>query len=164
MKKTLLLLTFSLIFLSALRSQPHQNAQMQFVGAWTLRSCTATGKDGKATFPYGQHPSGQIQYDPSGNMMVLIVNPEIPKFKSEVSEEGSTEEISAAYKNMFSYYGTYTVVPDSHLVVHHVAACSFPNWTGIDQKRFYEFRGDQLILRAVLAGNMRYELIWQRKH
>ena len=74
MKKTLLLLTFSLIFLSALRSQPHQNAQMQFVGVWTLRSCTATGKDGKATFPYGQHPSGQIQYDPSGNMMVLIVN------------------------------------------------------------------------------------------
>jgi hypothetical protein len=51
-------------------------------------------------------------------------------------------------------------------VVHQVEGCSFPNWVGSRQVRFYAFSGDRLTLRTVplqLGNGVQVgELVWQR--
>jgi len=94
--------------------------------------------------------------------MVEIMKPGIKKFAAVNLLQGTPEEILLAYHGFIAYYGTYKVVPDSNLVVHHIKACSFPNWVDQDQERYYELKSDQLILRTSLIGSERYELTWKK--
>src|SRR5215471_1595280 len=132
--------------------------QNDFVGTWTLQKCVAIQSDGNVNYPYGEKPVGQLSYDAKGNMMVEIMKPGIKKFAAVNLLQGTPEEILLAYHGFIAYYGTYKVVPDSNLVVHHIKACSFPNWVDQDQERYYELKSDQLILRTSLIGSERYEL------
>jgi hypothetical protein len=110
----------------------------------------------------GKKPLGQLVYDDKGNMMVEIMRPGIKKFASANLLQGTAEEVLPAYYGFIAYYGTYTVMPDSNLVIHHIKACSFPNWVNRDQRRHYELKSNQLILKTSLIGNERFELTWQR--
>ena len=51
-------------------------------------------------------------------------------------------------------------------MVHQVEGCSFPNWIGSRQVRFYAFNADRLALRTapLQLGNGAQigELVWQR--
>jgi len=64
--------------------------------------------------------------------------------------QSTPEEIVPAYNGFLGYYGSYKVVPDSNLVIHHIKACSFPYWVGQDQRRYYEFKEGILILKTPL--------------
>jgi lipocalin-like protein len=140
-----------------------ENTSPDFVGMWTLLKCVSYQTDGTVSYPYGEHPVGQLFYDSKGNMMVEIMKPGIKKFVQSNLLEGVPDEVMPAYYGFIAYYGTYKVVSDSGMVIHHIKACSFPNWVDEDQKRYYEFRNDQLILRTSLIGSVRYELTWQKK-
>jgi len=160
MKNILTAIVFC-IFLTSFQNE-HNMISNDFVGTWTLEKCVATQKDGKINYPYGEKPIGQLLYDEKGNMMVEIMKPGIKKFASTNLLQGTPEEILPAYYGFIAYYGTYRVIPDSNIVIHHLIACSFPNWVNQDQKRYYEFKNNQLILRTSLIGSERYELIWQK--
>lgn len=160
MKNILTAIVFC-IFLTSFQSG-HNQISNDFIGMWTLQKCVAIPKDGKVNYPYGEKPVGQLLYDEKGNMMVEIMKPGIKKFASANLLQGTPEEILPAYYGFIAYYGTYSVIPDSNIVIHHLKACSFPNWINQDQKRYYEIKKNQLILRTPWIGSERYELTWQK--
>lgn len=160
MKNTSILIVICIVLASCQgKRNPGSNS---FVGIWTLQKCVGIQKDGKVYYPYGEKPTGELLYDAKGNMMVEIMKPGIKKFAATNLLLGTPEEILPAYFGFIAYYGTYRVMPDSNVVIHHLVTCSFPNWVGQDQKRFYEFKNGQLILSTPLIGSERYELTWQR--
>ena len=161
MKKLPLILAVIVIAFTSF-NKTGKNSSPGFVGIWTLLRCVSYQTDGTVTCPYGEHPVGQMLYDRDGNMMVEIMKPGIKKFVKSNLLEGVADEVLPAYYGFIGYYGSYTVMPDSNVVIHHIKACSFPNWVDKDQKRYYEFKNDQLILKTSLIGSVRYELTWQK--
>lgn len=164
-KKSFMKNTFTVIVLCIVLTSfqcEHNQITNDFIGIWTLQKCVAKQKDGKVNYPYGEKPVGQLLYDEKGNMMVEIMKPGIKKFASANLLQGTPEEILPAYYGFIAYYGTYKMVPDSNLVIHHLKACSFPNWVDQDQRRYYEFKNKQLILTTSFIGLEQYELTWQK--
>lgn len=53
------------------------------------------------------------------------------------------------------------------IVTHHIEGCSFPNWTGTDRPRFFEFRDGRLVLAThpqVTGGEeLKHVLIWKKE-
>jgi hypothetical protein len=139
-----------------------KNDLAQFIGLWNLTKLIAKGNDDQIIFPYGESPDGQLFYDENGNMMVQIMKSGIKKFASENPTAGEPEEIIPAYFGFLAYYGKYKVISESNLVIHQINASSFPNWVGIEQKRLYEFKGNQLILSTPLIGGVHFELSWEK--
>lgn len=46
-------------------------------------------------------------------------------------------------------------------MVHHIEGSWFPNLVGADQKRYYRFEGDQLLLDADTAWG-RVQIAWEK--
>lgn len=130
----------------------------EFIGAWKLVSYERTSPAGEMSYPMGQNPMGRIAYDPEGRMYAQLMRADRPKFQSP---GGASEEKAAAYDSFVAYYGSYTVNPADHSVVHHVESSLNPNWLGADLTRSYEFSEGRLILRAK-SPNGNIKLIWER--
>jgi hypothetical protein len=126
----------------------------EFIGAWKLVSYERRTAAGDLEYPMGAHPVGRIAYDPLGRMSAQLMRADRPHFQSS---PGSAEEKIAAYDGYVAYYGSYTVNPANHTVVHHVEASLNPNWVGTDLTRSYEFSGSQLILSTA-----EIRLVWER--
>jgi hypothetical protein len=135
----------------------------QFVGSWRLLSTEVNAASGEVTYPFGQDATGSLIYTQDGHMAVAIMNGNRPNFASP-DMRGTAQEKLAAFDSYLSYFGTYEVKVDR--VIHHVDLCLFPNWSGGDQERFFEFSGDRLTLRTppmMMEGVERTaQLIWQR--
>jgi len=138
----------------------------QFVGAWKLVSCEARSSNGEVVYLYGRDPFGILTYDSSGNMSVLLMRRDRPRFASGELLSGTPEEIKAAFEGFNAYCGTYDVNEEKRKVTHHVEGSSFPNWVGTDQVRFFEFSGDQLLLTTppITRGGeqLTVHLMWAR--
>ena len=97
-------------------------------------------------------------------MSVAIMSTKRPKFASGDLWGGTTEEKVAAADTYISYCGKYEVQGDK--VIHHIDVSFFPNWSGVDQTRFFEFKGNRLSLSTppiLMAGIQRTaHLIWER--
>jgi hypothetical protein len=149
------------VVLTSFREERRQTIT-DFAGTWKLLECVATNKHGGKNYPYGEKPVGQLFYGKNGNMMVEIMKPGIKKFVSANLLKGTPEEVLPAYYGFIAYYGTYKIVADSNIVIHHLEACSFPNWINQDQKRYYKFDNGKLILSTPWIGSERYELTWEK--
>lgn len=98
-------------------------------------------------------------------MSVSFMSANRPKIVSARSiRGGTTEEKIAAYDTYLSYCGKYEV--QGNKVIHHIEVSLFPNWSGVDQVRFFEFDGNRLSLSTpplLLAGKQKTaQLIWER--
>ena len=162
MKNSLIILCLTSLFFISFQKPEPASKSAQFIGTWKLIECISKEKDGKTTYPFGDHPVGEIYYDPKGNMSVQIMKPGVGKFSSENWLLATPQEAQAAYLAYLSYYGTYTVNADSGFIVHHIQASLFPNWVNQDQKRYYEFKGDQLTLKTPVIGTAQFQLTWQK--
>lgn len=138
----------------------------QLIGAWKLVSCEARSSNGEVSYPYGRNPFGMLMYDSDGNMFVLLMRRDRRKFASDDLWRGTPEEIKAAFEGFNAYCGTYEVNEEKGTVTHHVEGSMFPNWVGMDQKRFFKCFGDQLTLSTSpmpLGGRQStVHLIWAR--
>ncbi len=140
----------------------------RFVGSWKLVSCEARSSKGEVSYPYGRTPFGMLMYDSDGNMSVLIMRRDRPKFALDNRWGGASEEIKAAFEGFIAYCGTYEVNEEQGTVTHHVEGSSFPNEKGTDKIRFFKFSGDQLLLstppQPVGEGQLAapWHLIWVR--
>ena len=80
--------------------------------------------------------------------------------------EATSEEVRIAFEGYISYCGFYEVNEQERFVLHNLQLSWFPNWVGTEQKRFFEFAGDRLILKTppvtVLGEAQVHRLIWQR--
>jgi hypothetical protein len=136
----------------------------RFQGAWTLVTYERRAPDGTVIYPMGQNPAGRLTYDGLGRMSAQLMRRNRPLFAGD-RQGGTADEIKAAFEGYIGYCGSYEVHEKEGFVIHHVEICSFPNWIGTDQKRFFEFSDERLILRVrnTLAGqDGDNRLVWQR--
>ena len=138
----------------------------QLVGTWKLLSAEYRGKDGKALDYWGDNPVGVLMYDASGRMAVQLMRRDRPTLVSGDRLSGTPAEIKSAFEGYLAYFGTFTVNEKEGSVVHRLEGCSFPNWIGVDQKRFYQLTGNQLTLRTppllIRGEQVVGYLVWER--
>lgn len=146
------------VFLAGALAAPLSGQQERFRGTWTLVSYEQHKADGSASYPLGKDPVGRLFYDADGRMWVQLMRRDRPLFVSRTRQQGTADEIRAAFEGFLAYYGPYKINEKENTVIHHVECCSFPNWVGTDQVRRFEFAGGRLILYA--PGD--YKLVWAR--
>jgi hypothetical protein len=138
----------------------------QFIGAWKLIACEFRHTDGHTDYPFGHDALGIIMYDASGNMAVQLMRADLPKFASDDKYHGTPEEVRAAFEDSLAYFGRYEVDEAAGTVIHHVVGCTYPNWIGSDQTRYFVISGKQLTLTAPplsMRGAMATGiLVWER--
>ena len=137
-----------------------------FVGIWRLVVSQFTPADGAIIYPYGKDALGMLIYDRDRHMSVQIMRPDRSAFVSGDLREGTPEEIKAAFDGYVAYFGTYEVNEEESTVTHSIKGSLFPNWIGLNQKRFFEFSGNCLTLKTQpmpAAGTTVYGiLVWER--
>ena len=119
------------------------------VGTWRIASFSVMSLEtNEVSRPFGENPSGYLQYSPGGHIVVFLSAGEMPK----VSPPFSDADRAAMHNKIFgAYAGTYTV--DGNKVTHHIVASYRPDWVGADQVRFVELSGDKLTIKtAPLVG------------
>lgn len=115
-------------------------------------------------YPFGEHPTGQVLYAPSGHFaMCMIREGRAPFLKDDPGLMSDTEAQSIG-EDFFSYFGRYTF--DGEAVYHHIEHCTIPNWEGQTKTRFVQIKGDQLILRTApfvyKHKHTQAEVLWSR--
>jgi hypothetical protein len=103
------------------------------------------GTDATFHFPF-DHPTGIITYDRSGWMAVQIDVKGVRKPFVNGPASGTGEEKAAAFDNYLAYYGTYTLDLKAQTITHHLEDASPPNWRGVNNVRWFEFRGNDRLL------------------
>jgi len=121
-----------------------------FVGTWKFISLVGENSEGDIFHPYGENLYGKLMYDSKGNMSVLLMRFNRPKFVSGDIYNGTSEEIKFAFENFDAYCGTYKIDINKGTVTHFIEGSRFPNWEGTNQVRYYKFSNDTLILSAKL--------------
>jgi hypothetical protein len=116
------------------------------LGTWNLLSWEMRSSNGKVTTPIGKNPKGVIVYDDDGRMTVQLMQSDRPLSASADPFGAAPDEIVGAWMGFISYAGRYEIDSSRKRVIHHVEICSFPNWVGTRQERFYHFEGDRLVL------------------
>ena len=122
------------------------SSRRSVLGSWNLLSWEIRSSGGVVTKPIGESPRGVITYDVAGRMAVQLMRAERQLAESADPFGAAPAEIVAAWMGFISYAGRYEDDPSLKRVVHHVEICSFPNWVGSRQERFYDFDGDLLVL------------------
>jgi hypothetical protein len=106
-------------------------------------------------------------YDKGGRMSVHIAHSEQMPLESEESFRGSPEELKDAFDKYFGYFGRYTVDENAGTVTHHVEGASHPNYVGMDQRRFFTWQGNRLVLSTRLeraeGADVKYVAMWERQ-
>jgi hypothetical protein len=74
-------------------------------------------------------------------------------------------ERAALHDTLFAYAGTYTI--DGGRIVHHVDISWNETWTGSDQVRLFELRGNTLTLTTSIKDpdtgtETHYALVWEK--
>jgi lipocalin-like protein len=132
------------------------------LGTWRLRSHVVTTAAGVRSHPYGERPTGYLSYSADGRMQVIGAAQDraIPAGPSPTQRERA-----ALHDTLFAYAGTYTI--DGGQVVHHVDISWNETWTGSDQVRHFEVRGNTLTLTTRIRDpatgtETRYALVWEK--
>jgi hypothetical protein len=138
----------------------------KFVGTWRLADYEYRRSDGERLWPFGQSPVGVISYTGDGFMSVQIMDSERPIFVGGNRWSATLAEMAAAFESYLAYFGSYEVNCGEGCVTHHIQGSLFPEYTGTDQIRYFEFEEDRLILRTppLPAGDQTItgRLVWKR--
>ena len=117
-----------------------------FAGTWRLQESFAESDGTKQSFPLGEGTQGLIMYDELGHMSAQLMSRDRVRFSSRVPSQIPLEEVSRAYHEYTSYFGTYTLDVGAGTIVHHVEGALAPQWIGGDQLRYFKFDGQLLVL------------------
>ena len=135
-------------------------------GILKLLSCELQDSDGNISYPYGKDASGLVVIDAKGYFSVHVLATNRQNFRVPDLLGGTAEEVETAFKGYIGYYGTLTIDEVEDVIITHVKGASFPNCTGTNQVRHYEFNGDRMTLSAPsmqVDGRKRVgKLIWER--
>ena len=146
---------------------PGQEAAKQFVGAWRLVSIEGSSRLNPRVY---DRPSGILMYDASGWMSVQISYlANRPPFANRAGA-GTQGEKAAAYESYTAYYGTYKVNAKEGTITHHLQDRLQPGGRGVDNVRYFERKGNRLVLMPVEDGKggviprreATYKLTWER--
>ena len=113
-------------------------------GTWQLTSIYSTTSSGDKSYFFGSGAMGRLTYTPNGFMNVFIMKKDRPVFEGGKIDEGTPEEIRAAFQSFDAYCGRYSIDQTNKTVTHHVEMARSPAWTGIDLVRYFELDGTKL--------------------
>lgn len=143
--------------------QGKQITRADFTGAWQLVSFETTA-NGQKTYPLGRDARGSLVYTQTGQMGVVLSKEDRKPFSGADIMQGTAEEKREAFESCLAYFGTFDVKEDA--VVHRIEHCTFPNWVGTEQLRFYQLDGDHLSLETppmpVAGIQVVSRLVWER--
>ena len=135
-----------------------------FIGTWRLLSWENRDENGKMNYPYGKDAKGYITYNEDGYMSVLLMKTGRANFAISDFMGGTDTEMVQAMGSFVSYCGKYSV--HEKKVIHHLELCSFPNWCGTDQERFFVFQDGTLELSTapflVDGKEQSSRLLWKK--
>jgi hypothetical protein len=135
-----------------------------FLGTWQLVSCEIRDTNGYASYPYGQNAVGYLIYTSDGHISATLMSGERPQFVTADIAAASIDEQVMAFQTYLAYCGRYEI--QNNKVIHHIETSLFPNWVGVDQERFFEFKDNQLTLSTppfLMNGKQQIGyLIWQQ--
>lgn len=115
----------SIVFLAG---AVHARMADDLVGTWQVVSIANTAADGTITHPYGDHPTGSMIAEGNGRFVLMLLDPDVPKFASNNRVRGTAEENAAAVRGSLAYFGTYSLVGKTAKL--ELAGSTYPNWTG----------------------------------
>ncbi len=148
-------------------NKEYTDTVQELAGAWRLVSSEFRTSGGGVIYPLGEDALGQVLFTESGYMSGQLMRRDRIGFASGDQSSGSPEEIKAALEGYVSYYGPFELDLEQQKLITHVEGSMFPNWVGIDQERFFELSGDQLILKTTpfAFGDEEFVgvLVWERK-
>jgi lipocalin-like protein len=122
---------------------PAACAENALVGTWQLTTFSLTVAETKETSrPYGDHPTGYIQYSPGGHMVMFLSG----ELKVPASGKYTDAERADIHRTIVAYAGTYAV--EGNTVVYHVLTSWRPEWIGHDQIRYFETNGTDLTIKT----------------
>ena len=135
----------------------------RFLGTWKLVSWEMRDSEGNVIYPYGKDAIGFLIYAPDGYMSATLTKPNRPHFATQDFLGGTLEEQALAAQTYLAYCGRYEIKEKS--VLHCIETSLLPNWVGIVQERFYEFKDGRLSLSTpplLLKGKQQFAyLIWE---
>ena len=126
----------------AIKSPPIADAN-SLLGTWKMKSYVVTTSVGERSMPYGENPTGYLSYSADGRMQAIgAANGRIVPTGPAPPDYERVE----LHNTMFAYAGTYSV--EAGKVIHHVDISWNEVWTGTDQVRFFNVKGNTLIITA----------------
>ncbi len=140
-----------------------EDMRHRFYGIWKLLSIVQKTDAGEEKIDdYGRNPVGYINYAPDGRMMTIIVT---GNRKKPVNKLITPNEATNLINSMTSYAGTYTV--KANQVIHHIDVSWNQTWTGTEQVRNYQFKGNFLLLSMPTyvdknGNKITITLIWKK--
>jgi hypothetical protein len=146
----------------AVGQQAGSTLKDQLVGTWMVVSNYTDREDGSKFDTFGPNPMGIVMFDGDGRLSLQEMRSDLPKFASNSRQEGTAEENQAIVQGSICYFGTYTLDEAAKTLTFHIEGCSFPNWTGTDQKRSFTLRGDELAWSGVGSSGRPIRSVWKR--
>jgi hypothetical protein len=116
----------------------------QITGAWRYVAVTTIRPDGSRVPMYGSNPQGLVIFDGKGHYALVNARNGLPKFSSQKRTEGTPEEYKAVVQGSIAHFGRYTINEADKTITFHIETSTFPNWDGIEQKRPFTLKGDEL--------------------
>jgi hypothetical protein len=124
-------------------AQPNPAGAFSLVGTYRLISTTQTVEATGQVTEFGHNSIGYIMYGADGRMMALVGDNDRPLRDPKDLDEKTKAML---FDTMGGYGGTYTF--DGKKVVHHIDISTRQLFTGTDQVRYVEKRGNQLVYTA----------------
>jgi hypothetical protein len=156
-------LFFGVLLAEVAAGQTGSTVKNQLIGTWILVSNYTEREDGTKFDTFGPNPIGIIKLDGDGRVFLQEMRSDLPKFASSNRQEGTAEENKAIVQGSISYFGTYTVDESAKTLTFHIQGCSFPNWTGTDQKRSFTTKGDEMTWNAASGSSGKpIRAVWKR--
>ena len=139
-------------------------------GTWKLLTYRRIDGD-RIVYPFGDDAKGWLQYGADGRVSATLCRRARPVMSHPVADDwsGDEREWATAASSYLAYTGTWSV--EAEQVRHHVEACSYPNWTGVELVRRFHFAGcadDPVLTLSTKPGEisqaakMSSELVWSR--
>jgi hypothetical protein len=135
----------------------------QLAGTWSLVSITTVLANGTKSDAFGSDPKGAVSFENNGRLSFVITASNLAKFAANERNQGTAEENKAVVQGSIAYFGTYTVDAADKSYTTRIEGSTFPNWTGLTQKRMVAISGDDLtISNPAGSGGGTAVSMWKR--
>ena len=151
----------SIVFISCdpglKKTQPNE-----FSGLWKLLIIEEQDSISGEWSEWKKGLQGYILYDDKDNMAVHLTSKDYQNTDivfHDFIDTVSIEELKHRTQS-YVYFAKYTVLEDKAIVEHARISHSNPNLWNIKVKRWYEFKGDTLILTTLERKNSQLRVTW----
>ncbi len=113
----------------------------------------------------GPHPAGMLVFTEDLHFIVIVHNPDIPKFASGDRANATPEEYKTAVTNSLGVCGSYTVDDNGEFGEEHVSGSTFQNMNGHTRGKneiSVKVEGDKLIEIQKIGDGIGVHLEWKR--